>query len=83
MRAQHPVVVWAEYKWNSYQRGVWTAWDGARVPYSYGQHAVTLTGVSSTQVRVNDVGTGTQYWIPKSTFEASWSVFNNMAVIVK
>ena len=83
LRAHHPVEVWVEYNWASYQRGIWTAWDGTRVRYSYGEHAVTLTGVSATQVRVNDVGHGTQYWIDKSTFEISWSALDNMAVIFR
>ena len=45
------------------------------------EHAVTLSGVSQTQVRVNDPLHGSQYWISKSLFEANWSDFNNMAVI--
>jgi uncharacterized protein YvpB len=81
--SRHPVEVWVTYNWASYQSGVWTAWDGTRVRYTYGEHAVTLTGVSATQVRVNDVGHGTQYWINKSTFVASWEVLGNMAVIFK
>ena len=83
LRARHPVEVWVEYNWRSYQTGVWTAWDGTRVRYSYGEHAVTLTGVSPTEVRVNDPGHGTQYWISKATFETYWRDFNNMAVIFK
>jgi uncharacterized protein YvpB len=83
LRAHHPVEVWVEYNWTGYQTGIWTAWDGTRVRYSYGEHAVTLTGVSPTEVRVNDPGHGTQYWINKSTFEIFWRDFNNMAVIFK
>lgn len=83
LRAHHPVEVWVEYNWTHYQSGVWTAWDGTRVQYSYGEHAVTLTGVSAGEVRVNDPGHGTQYWISKATFEAYWRDFNNMAVIFK
>jgi uncharacterized protein YvpB len=45
------------------------------------EHAVTLSGVSQTQVRVNDPLHGTQYWISKALFEATWRDFNNMAVI--
>ncbi len=81
LAARHPVEVWIQYDWETYAGGVWTAWDGTRVRYTYGEHAVTLTGVSTTEVRVNDVGHGNQYWISKATFEASWAAFNNMAVI--
>jgi uncharacterized protein YvpB len=45
------------------------------------EHAVILSGVSATQVRVNDPLHGTQYWISKSLFETVWRDFNNMAVI--
>ena len=83
LQARHPVEVWVEYDWNHYQAGVWTAWDATKVRYTFGEHALTLTGVSTTQVRVNDVGHGTQYWIDKATFEASWASINNMAVIFK
>lgn len=83
LAARHPVEVWIQYDWESYAGGVWTAWDGTRVRYTFGEHAVTLTGVSTTEVRVNDVGHGNQYWISKATFEASWAAFNNMAVIFK
>ena len=59
----------------------WTAWDGRKIRYSYAEHAVTLSGVSPTQVRVNDPLHGTQYWVSKATFETSWADFNNMAVV--
>jgi len=37
--------------------------------------------VTVDSVRVNDPLHGTQYWVTKSTFEASWSDFGNQAVI--
>jgi len=83
LRARHPVEVWVEYNWARYQMGTWMAWDGTKVRYSFGEHAVTLTGVSPTEVRVNDPAHGTQYWVSKATFEASWRDFNNMAVVFK
>lgn len=81
--AGHPVVAWVEYHWVRPGLGLWTAWDGRTVNYSTWEHAVVLTGVSQTQVRVNDPGTGTAYWIDRSKFEASWHDFDNMAVVVK
>jgi len=48
------------------------------------EHAVTLSGVSATQVRVNDPWkSGSQYWFSKSEFERSWADFNNMAVVLQ
>lgn len=77
----HPVEVWIETNWTRPWMGTWTAWDGRRIRYSYVEHAVILSGVSATQVRVNDPLHGTQYWISKWLFETVWGDFNNMAVI--
>lgn len=81
--AGHPVEVWVEVGWQSTFVGTWTAWDGRVVRYSFREHAVLLTGISSTSVRVNDPWHGTQEWISKATFERSWADFNNMAVIFR
>jgi uncharacterized protein YvpB len=81
LSAGHPVEIWIETNWTRPWMGTWTAWDGRRVRYSYAEHAVILSGVSATQVRVNDPLHGTQYWISKSLFETVWRDFNNMAVI--
>src|SRR5438067_1033185 len=77
----HPVQVWVEYQWVRPATGVWKAWDNTKVHYSLHEHTVVLSGLSSTQVRVNDPWPGTQYWISKSTFERSWADFFNMAII--
>ncbi len=77
----HPVEVWVETGWVRPAVGTWTAWDGRPVRYSLVEHAVTLSGVSPSGVRVNDPLFGTQYWVSKATFETVWADFNNMAVI--
>ena len=81
LAARHPVEVWVETYWERPAVRTWTAWDGRAVRYSLIEHAVTLSGVSDTQVRVNDPLHGTQYWIGKSLFESNWRDFNDMAVI--
>jgi uncharacterized protein YvpB len=81
LAARHPVEVWIETNWMRPWMGTWTAWDGRRIRYSYVEHAVLLTGVSATQVRVNDPLHGTQYWVSKSLFQTVWRDFDNMAVI--
>lgn len=82
--AGHPVVVWVETGWMSAYVGKWTAWDGTTIRYSLLEHTVTLSGVSATQVRVNDPWkSGSQYWFSKAAFEASWADFNNMAIILQ
>src|SRR3989442_4825612 len=77
----HPVQVWVEYQWVRPATGVWKAWDNTKVHYSLHEHTVVLSGLSGTQVRVNDPWPGIQYWIDKSTFERSWADFFNMAII--
>src|SRR5438552_18877498 len=79
----HPAQVWIQTRFARVPLGTWTAWDGTAVRYSYAEHSVTLTGVSPTQVRVNDVLDASQYWVSKSLFEANFADFNNMAVILR
>jgi uncharacterized protein YvpB len=83
LAAGHPVQIWMEARWSRPAVRTWTAWDGRRIRYSLAEHSVILTGVSSTQVRVNDDQFGSQYWVSKSTFESSWRDFNNMAVVYR
>ncbi|MDQ6712082.1 MAG: C39 family peptidase [Candidatus Dormibacteraeota bacterium] len=87
----HPVLVWVETGWENARAagytGVWTSWPDTgskKISYSLIEHVVTLSGVSPTQVRVNDPWkSGSQYWFSKAAFEASWADFNNMAVILQ
>ena len=83
LAAGHPVEVWIEANWSRPRMGTWTAWDGRAIRYSVAEHAVTLTGVSATSVRVNDPEYGSQYWVSKSTFQTVWHDFNNMAVVIR
>src|SRR5713101_3118374 len=83
LAAGHPVQIWMEARWSRPAVRTWTAWDGRGIRYSLAEHSVILTGVSATQVRVNDDQFGSQYWVSKWTFETSWRDFNNMAVIYR
>jgi uncharacterized protein YvpB len=87
----HPVLVWVETGWENARAagytGVWTSWPdtGSKsIRYSLIEHVVTLSGVSPTQVRVNDPWkSGSQYWYGKTAFESSWADFNDMAIILQ
>jgi len=87
----HPVLVWVETGWENARAagytGTWTSWadTGSKpIRYSLIEHVVTLSGVSATQIRVNDPWkSGSQYWFSKAAFEASWADFNNMAIILQ
>ena len=83
LAAGHPVQVWIQTRFARVQLGTWTAWDGTQVRYSFAEHSVTLSGVSPTEVRVNDVLNASQYWVSKALFEANFADFNNMAVILR
>lgn len=83
LAAGHPVEAWINSNWASGIAGTWTAFDGRVIRYSFHEHAVTLSGVSATQVRVNDPWHGTQYWVSKAAFEATWADFDNMAVVFR
>jgi uncharacterized protein YvpB len=83
--AGHPVEAWTETGWGHPYVDYWTTFDEKiKVRYSLIEHTVTLSGVSPTQVRVNDPWkSGSQYWISKTEFEQSWADFNNMAIVLK
>ena len=85
LAAGHPVMAWTETGWGHPYVGYWTTFDEKiKIRYSLIEHVVTLSGVSPTQVRVNDPWhSGSQYWFSKSEFEASWADFNNMAIVLK
>jgi len=83
LAAGQPVQVWIETRFARVPLATWTAWDGTEVRYSYAEHSVTLSGVSPTQVRVNEVLNASQYWVSRSLFETNFADFNNMAVIFR
>jgi len=85
LAAGHPVMAWTETGWGHPYVGYWTTFDEKiQIRYSLIEHVVTLSGVSPTQVRVNDPWhSGSQYWYPKAAFEASWADFNNMAIVLQ
>ncbi len=85
LAAGHPVMAWTETGWDRPYVGYWTTFDEKiKIRYSLIEHVVTLSGVSATQVRVNDPWhSGSQYWFSKADFERSWADFNNMAIVFK
>jgi uncharacterized protein YvpB len=81
----NPVVVWVVSHLGVTSLRTWTAWDGRVVPYSVGEHAMTLVGVNDDEgtVTLIDPETRTELATPKSHFEASFNSFGRMAVVVK
>ena len=77
----HPAVAWVTNTYRAEPLATWRAWDGAAVSYSLREHAVTVIGVTPSQVLLNDPWYG-QRWHPRSEFEAAYSTFGDMAVVL-
>jgi uncharacterized protein YvpB len=81
----NPVVVWVVNHLGTTSLRRWTAWDGRTVPYSVGEHAMTLLGVNydDDTVTLADPGNGSQFSTSMQKFENSFSSFGRMAVVVR
>src|SRR5215470_7032966 len=78
----HPVVAWVTYQWVTPTRFDYTAFDSRTVPFAGPvEHAVTVVGVDEGSVLINNPWSG-QEWVDKTTFEAAYAVYDQMAVIV-
>jgi uncharacterized protein YvpB len=78
----HPVVAWVTYHWVFPGRKDYVAFDGRTIPYAGPvEHAVTVIGVSPSQVLINNPWSGPE-WIDRGTFEAAFAIYNRMAVIL-
>lgn len=78
----HPVVAWVTYRWVTTPRNDFVAFDGRLVPYAGPvEHTVTVVGVNDDSVLVNNPLSGPQ-WVSKSTFEAAYATYQQMAVIL-
>lgn len=79
----HPVVVWVAFDWRWHPLSWYTAFDGQLVPLgSPFEHAVTVVGVSSGYVLINNPWNGgSRQWISKSTFASAYLTFGQAGVI--
>jgi hypothetical protein len=84
--AGHPAVAWIAYDWTYHPPSMpWVAFDGAalwwRGPI---EHAITLVGVTTTTVLVNNPALSTAFQrVPKRVFERTYRTFGDMAVILR
>jgi uncharacterized protein YvpB len=79
----HPVVAWISYDWRYHAPGSWLAFDGRWVQYQGPvEHTVTVVGVNRDSVYVLNPLSGPQ-WVSKGSFEAAYSTYRNMAVILQ
>ncbi len=77
----HPVIAWISNTYHTQPLLKYTSFDGAPVSYNLTEHAVTLVGVRSGSVLVNDPWFG-QQWRSMAEFEAGYATFEQMAVIL-
>jgi len=80
--AGHPAVAWISNTYHQVQLAHYVAYDGATVGYTLTEHAVTITGVRTDAVLINDPWFG-QAWHPKAQFESAYRTFDGMAVILE
>ena len=81
----NPAVVWVVNHLGTTTLRAWTAWDGRAIPYSVGEHAMTLVGVNFDDgtVTLDDPGNASQATVTMQKFEDSFASFGRMAVIVR
>ncbi len=79
----HPVIAWITFTWSTPGRHDYLAFDGTWIPYAGPvEHTVAVVGVRPDAVLVNDPDRN-QYWVAKSTFEAVYGVYGDMAVVIR
>jgi uncharacterized protein YvpB len=79
----HPVVAWVSFDWRYHPPGSWVAFDGRVVQYEGPvEHTVTVVGVNSTSVYVDNPWSGPQ-WVGRATFEAAYQTYDDMAVVTQ
>lgn len=80
----NPVVVWVDFAFRARQLSYWTAWDGTRVPYIIGEHAVTVVGFDpqGETLTVVDVLRGVLHTFSARAFTAALSTFGGMGVAI-
>jgi uncharacterized protein YvpB len=81
----NPAVVWVVNHLGTTSLRTWSAWDGRIVPYSVGEHAMTLVGVNVDDgtVTLDDPGNASQATVIMQKFENSFASFGRMAVVVR
>ncbi|HUZ71033.1 MAG TPA: C39 family peptidase [Candidatus Saccharimonadales bacterium] len=84
LREGSSVVVWLTSDFKAHPPRYWTAWDGRRVPWAVGEHAVPVIGYDpvANTVTVVDVLYGVERTLPTSAFAAAMTTFGGMAITV-
>jgi uncharacterized protein YvpB len=78
------VVVWLTSDFKPHTPRYWTAWDGRRIPWAIGEHAVPVIGYDPVKdtVTVVDVLYGVERTLSVQAFTAAMTTFDGMAIAV-
>jgi uncharacterized protein YvpB len=78
------VVIWLTSDFKAHVPRYWTAWDGTRVPWAIGEHAVPVIGYDPVQSTITfvDVLYGVQRTMTTQAFAAAMTTFGGMGVAV-
>jgi uncharacterized protein YvpB len=84
LRLGNSVVVWLTSDFKAHIPRYWTAWDGTRVPWAIGEHAVPVIGYDPVQDTVTfvDVLYGVQRTMTAQAFAAALTTFGGMGIAV-
>jgi uncharacterized protein YvpB len=74
----HPVMAWVALSDGPF--ATWRTLSGRTVRVNYGEHALVLTGVGPTSVRVNDPLSGRRLTWTKAEFEQMWTALGRRAL---
>jgi uncharacterized protein YvpB len=84
LREGNSVVVWLTSDFKPHVPRYWTAWDGRRIPWAIGEHAVPVIGYDPVQntVTVVDVLYGVERTLTTQAFAAALTTFGGMGIAV-
>ncbi|MFZ0180704.1 MAG: C39 family peptidase [Candidatus Dormiibacterota bacterium] len=84
LRLGNSVVVWLTSDFKAHIPRYWTAWDGTRVPWAIGEHAVPVIGYDPVKSTISfvDVLYGVERTMSTQAFAAALSTFGGMGIAV-
>jgi uncharacterized protein YvpB len=84
LRLGNSVVVWLTSDFKAHIPRYWTAWDGKRIPWAIGEHAVPVIGFDPVQNTITfvDVLYGVERTMTTQAFAAALTTFGGMGVAV-
>ncbi len=84
LRLGNPVVMWLTSDFKAHVPRYWTAWDGTRIPWAIGEHAVPVIGYDQAQNTITfvDVLYGVQRTMTAPAFAAALTTFGGMGIAV-